>query len=221
MNNEYHESALATGNLTRSFMPRRERYWTNRDVLLNKYPYKIVVIEDAQILAIFSSLYEAKLYRDTLRPWCFMTVVGDEEGGKPLVIQEQTHVYVETELLPTFDARVPTEEFKQRYMFEGPARRPFVTLPVRALEEEKEVLPVWFFVDTGSAISFLESTTCQALFGNKVNPPEEFIVYINQHPLKVSRSNEAFSGINLLGRDYLSHCDLHLSARNTEINLEE
>jgi len=199
-------------------------YWSNRDDILNKYHHKIVVIEDSQILAVFSNLYEAKLYRDTLRPWCFMTMVGDEEGGKPLVIQDLTPAFPEeTEQLPTFDARVPTEAFKQRYMFEGLARRPFVTLPVRALEEEKEVLPVWFFVDTGSAISFLESSTCMALFGNQVNPLDEFIVYINQHPLKVSRSNEAFSKINLLGRDYLSHCDLHLSARNTEIiiNLEE
>jgi len=217
-------STLSLSEIDRKWKASKHWYWSNRDRLLQTYQSKVVVVEDEKILASFGDAYEAKLYRDTLRPWCFLTVVGFEDHNQPLLLPEhkrkKENLVHDEHYTPLFEQAIPIGEFKQKILYEGPSLRPFITLPIRTELTQQKVLPVWFMIDTGSSDSFIEISTRDVLFGKSLKAEcKEYSIYVDKEPLKVSLMESDFPKINLLGRDFLWRHDIAFSAQTKEISI--
>jgi len=170
-------SVQMTNEERRAF--NRMWYWRNREKFLSNPAYsgKFVLVDNGEIKEAFDGGMDA-IMAQTRNDECFLTVVGDEGFfDRSLLAQDKQDYeqkpFIDEPLLlpgdivdgPLFKEPVPLINFHFQTRIVRDLR-PWWLLPIRLPKDPATVLPVWFFVDSGSPVTRLEQNVFKRLFGN-------------------------------------------------------
>jgi len=182
---------------------------------LDQYKGTFVLISNDRVAASAPSSFEIKEAWNKLNlPFSsFLALVG-EENHKPAVILQDTSQHsrsttllAATSVPPPHDLELcKVQSFSAVYqLFDITERRPFVTYPIQTKKDANFVVPLTFFIDTGSVDSFLTPGVISQL--GVLNPKGPgFALYINGQPnmfLESPPHPAVQYNINLLGSDVL------------------